>query len=130
MRRGLPALIATAVAWAITLLCRSYVLTAFAGPSSNTLLAPWILWEAGVVLLVALSLFLVVWHWTKTRSWLISSAIAYVVCTLPTSAMWLGHPDSLGEAVTTYAAVFLLQVAVVVALLMVLFYSKSKRAKP
>lgn len=64
------------------------------------------------------------------HAWLISSSIAYVVCTLPTSAMWLGHPDSLGEAVATYAAVFLPQVAVVVALLMVLFYSKSKRAKP
>lgn len=130
MRRALLTLIATVVALLVTLLCRPYVLTAFAGQSSNSLFAPWVLWEAGVVLLVALSLFLVVWNWTKTCVLLISSAIAYVVCTLPTSAMWLEHPDSLGDAVAMYTAVFLPQIAVAVAFLMVFFYSKSQRAKP
>lgn len=119
----------TGVAFVVTLLCRPYALIALADQSSNSLFAPWILLEAGFILLVALGLFLVVWHGTKSRTLFISSAIAYVVCTLPTSAMLLVRPDSFGDAVVTYAAVFLPQIAVLAAFLIALFYSRTQRAK-
>jgi hypothetical protein len=129
MRRTLLTLIATVIALVVTLVCRTYVLSSFAGQSSNTLFAPWVLLEASFVFLAALCLFAIVWRWARQYACLIMSATVYLVGTLPASSTWLQHPASFGDAFGTYLAVFLPQVAVVSALLIVFFYSKRGHAK-
>ncbi len=125
MRRVLPTLIATMAALGATFLYRDYVSGSFAGQSSNSLFTPWILLEACFVLFAALSLFFVVWHRTKSSAFLLLSACTYFVGILPTDMVFLQHPVALGDALATYTAVFLPQIAAVAAFLVVFFTSKS-----
>ena len=129
MRRVLLTLAASALAVMFTLACQDLISAAFSEQTSSTLFAPWILLKACVSFLTALCLFFAVWYLTKTYALLIASAFVYFVLTLPASITWLHHPSSLGDSVVSYTAVFLSQLAVVMALIAVFIYSKSRYAK-
>lgn len=130
MRPTLITLIAAAVGVFGTLVFRDLLLAWFAGQSSNSLFAPWVLIEGVFVFVIALSLFFFVARCTKSHSslLLLVAAIAYILGTLPTSVWFSPQPIPQISVFATYLAAFLPQLASCLALL-IAFYFKTHAAK-
>jgi hypothetical protein len=130
MKRALLTFAATALALVATLLFRGYLLREFAGQSANTLFAPWNLLEAGFVFFVSLCLLAIVSRLTRSSRYVGGSAALYFVCITWPGATWFHHPGgSVADALTTYVAVYLSEVAVALALALALLYLKIRHAK-
>ncbi len=130
MRPTLITLIATIVAAFGTLVFRDLLLAWFAGQSSNSLFAPWVLIEGAFVFIVALSLFSFFARCVKSHTslLLLVSAITYILGTLPTS-FWLSpQPHPLHDVGVTIFAAFFSQFASCLALL-IAFYFKAHATK-
>lgn len=129
MKRALLTFAVTAIALVATLLFRGYLLHDFVGQTAYTLFAPFNLLDAGFVFLVTLCLLTIVYRLTRSTWFVAGSTVLYIVCITWPGATWFHLPDSVGDVLTTYVAVYLSQIAAVLALALVLFYGRRRHAK-
>lgn len=129
MMRPLVTLTATALAVLFTLVFRGYLLREFVGQTANTFFTPWGLLEAGFVFLLSLCLLAIVARSTRSTRFVFGAAVLYFVSITWPGAIWIQHPGSLGDALAAYTAVYLSQIAVVLALIVVLVSPMSRFAK-
>jgi hypothetical protein len=128
MKRTLLTLGATALAVFATLLFRGYLLREFSGQRAGTLYSPWALLDAGFIFITTVCLFTFVAVFARSSWFVLCSAAVYGLSIAWPGGVWLRHPESLGEALSIYPAVYLSEIALVAALLAVLVCFRSRKS--